>query len=143
MAGYIRHLGAISAQQHTRLENLRLEAEDLALQVQTSLLVMLETSLDQEAVQGYKARLDQLQLRLSALKVQLSTMVEDAEIPAWKADLVATREQIKALWAEVETARKAGQSRLEFRGLYWGIGAAGLALALGYVVYRAAKKKRR
>jgi hypothetical protein len=142
MSGYVRHLGTLTPDTQQHLENARLEVEDLTSQVQNSLVMLQEFEAPADVVSGFKAELDNLRDVQSGLAAELATMVEDGEAPAWSARLDQTRGQIQALWARVEKSSKGAHSSLEFKGLYWGLGAAGVALAFGYVVWRTRNKKR-
>jgi hypothetical protein len=142
--GYISTLGRLTPGIEAQLENARLAAEDTASQVQTSLLMLLETggSAARGAVSDFKARLDQLQDQLVALKVELSTMADEATATDWSARLDATARELQALWGAVEGERKGALSSVEFRGLYWGLGAVAVATLAGFMVWRARKRRR-
>lgn len=141
MSGYIRHLGALTPDLQQRLENARLDAEDLTAQVQTALLLLLEVDGPKHVIDSFKAELDNSRDIQVQLAGELATMVEDADAAAWQASLQRVRASLLDLNARIEAARKGAHTGLAYSGLYWGFGAAAVALVTGYVVWRSRKKR--
>jgi hypothetical protein len=134
-------LGALTPDLQQRLESARLDAEDATARVQTALLLLQEVNAPKDVVSRFQAEMGVLQDVQLQLHGELATMVEDADADAWLASLQRVRAGLVDLEARIEVSRKGAHTSLEFSGLYWGFGAAAVALVTGYVVWRSRKKR--
>jgi hypothetical protein len=132
-------LRGLSANEHARLLD-RYAAIDALLQQVISDLQSLER-------QGFDTapfvdRFNVLSTQMVKLRADIETL-ESAENEVWEADASELEAALSTLLDDTIMARSRAAERLEFRGLWWGLGAAALVAAGSWAVWRGSRRRRR
>lgn len=135
----VRVLRGLSPSEHSLALDRYLAIEALLQQVISDLQTLQRQGAD---ISALSARFEALSTEMVKLRADIET-ITDAELQAWAAEASRIEAAFSTLLDDTIMARSRAAERLEFRGLYWGLGAAAIAAVGAWAVWRGRRRRRR
>lgn len=135
-------LGALSPDIQLDLESTLLALDDLYAQALGDLVTLADLAVDPALVGELRTELDGYAEQVLQQRGELIDL-DDAEAPEWRATSARLHGQLMACLRRTGEMRAGTLSSQQRRGLWWGLGVAAGAFAIGTVVWTQRKRRRR